>query len=182
MRCTASLLAEGLSEEEIIERVHAENLFQHPTTRMLRNLARVCLARLQAMDNPFLLHRLAFAPAALARQISLYAMMKQNLLVRDFMLEVVAEKFRTRDYSFSKADVDLFFQAIAREHDAVAAWTINTREKIRQVLVKVLVENEYLDSARSTSLNLVLLEPELKDGMLARHDGYLLPAFNYFLP
>ncbi len=182
MRCTASLLAEGCTETQVIERVHADNLYQYPTRRMLRKMARVCLARLSAMGHPGLTQQLACGHATLARQICLYAMMKQNRLVRDFMLEVIAEKFRARDFSFSKADSDRFLAAIASEHASVAAWSVSTREKIRQVLTRLLVENQFLDSHSATGLNPVLPEPELRQAMLDNNDSYLLPVFNDFMP
>ncbi len=181
MRLTAALVVAGYSEQEIIQRVYVGNLYQHPTSRMLRDLARVCLNRINAMGHPELTRDLAAAPVSQARQICLYALMKQNRLVRDFMVEVIGEKFQTRDFSFNRADVDSYLNALALRYENVAAWSISTRAKIRQVLVKILVENEYLESYRSVELMPVVLEPDLKDGIEANHDSYLLPAFNCFL-
>ena len=39
MRTTARLLAEGMTEDEAIERITRENLFQYPTERSLRGMA-----------------------------------------------------------------------------------------------------------------------------------------------
>ena len=41
-RTVARLMIEGLSDEEIVEKVITENLFQNPTEKMLKNLATVC--------------------------------------------------------------------------------------------------------------------------------------------
>ena len=46
-RVVARLMTdENLSDQEIIDRVVSENLFQFPTERMIRNLAGVCVKRL----------------------------------------------------------------------------------------------------------------------------------------
>ena len=42
-RTTARLLAEGLTEEEAVERIVSENLFQFPTEKTLRRMAQTCL-------------------------------------------------------------------------------------------------------------------------------------------
>ena len=50
--------------------------------------------------------------------------------------------------------------------------------KAKQVLLRVLVENEYLDSVRSDHLNPVWLDSELENAIRANHDEAVLPAFN----
>ena len=49
MRTTARLLAEGMTEDEAIERITRENLFQYPTERSLRGMARACVRRLRTL-------------------------------------------------------------------------------------------------------------------------------------
>ena len=40
-RVVGELYLQGMSDEEIIEKVYNENLFRYPTEKMLRNIARV---------------------------------------------------------------------------------------------------------------------------------------------
>lgn len=47
MRTAARLLNEGCSEEEAISRIVTENLFQYPTERSIKRMAKACLRRLQ---------------------------------------------------------------------------------------------------------------------------------------
>ena len=51
LRIVADLRTQGASDDEIIERVKRENLFQYRTERMLGNRTRVCLQRLDALRN-----------------------------------------------------------------------------------------------------------------------------------
>ena len=57
-RTTAKLLCEGLSKDEIIERIVKENLFQYPTEKSLRQMARTCIHRLESLENDSLVARL----------------------------------------------------------------------------------------------------------------------------
>ena len=53
MRITARLLNEGCSEDEVISRIVTENLFQYPTERSIKGMAKACLRRLTGMNNSF---------------------------------------------------------------------------------------------------------------------------------
>lgn len=181
MRATAKLLLEGLSDQEIIERIVADNLFQFPTEKSIRNLAGVCLKRLHAMDDISLVSAIASQPSDVSKQICLYAMMKQNRLVWDFMITVIGEKYRSMDTSFSKIDVNTFFMRLQEQDDSVASWSESTIKKIKSVLVSILVENGYLDSNRSGTLNPVLISRELENAIRSNNDDPALPAFNCFM-
>ena len=180
-RTTARLLQEGLTEEQIVERIVSENLFQFPTERMLRRMAQTCLARLNALNDENLVRAIANQPSEVAKQICLYAMMLHNRLVWDFMLTVVGEKFRTLDMSFSKMELNMFFMRLQEQDNWVATWSDETITKLKQVLKKTLVENEYLDSTNALKLNPVLISPILEKAI--REDGQeiVLPAFNCFM-
>ena len=181
MRTTAKLLSEGLSDEEAIGRIVADNLFQFPTEKSIRNLAGVCLKRLHAMNDDELVFAIATKPADVAKQICLYAMMKQNRLVWDFMITVIGEKYRIMDTSFGRMDVNTFMMRLQEQDDSVASWSESTIKKIKSVLVSVLVENGYLDSKNSSTLNPVLISRELENAIRSNNDDIALSAFNCFM-
>ena len=180
IRAVAALRIQGCGREEILERVQSENLFQFPTERMVASIAGTCMKRLEALDSETLTYQLANAPAEVAKQINLYAMMKHNRIVWDFMTTVIGEKFRTQEFDLTKRDVNVFFLALQEQNDTVAAWSDGTIAKIKQVLVKALVECEYLDSVRATRLNTIAICPELEDAIREKNDLAALPAFNCF--
>lgn len=180
IRIVASLQLQGLSREEIVEEIKHANLFQFPTERMISSIAGTCFKRLDALGSETLVYHLANAPAEVAKQINLYAMMKYNRIVWDFMTTVIGEKFRTQELAFSGKDLNIFFFDLQEQNDTVASWRDSTINKIKQVLKKALVECEYLDSVRATQLNPVSVSPELEDEIRANHDLAALPAFNCF--
>ena len=180
MRTTARLTEEKLTDAEIADRICDENLFQYPTEKSVRQMAFTCIRRLKALDDPALVSAVASQPSDVAKQICLYAMMKQYRLVWDFMVTVIGEKYRLKDLSFGKIDLNTFFMRLQEQDDWVASWSEATITKIKQVLTRVLVENEYLDSVTSNHLNPVLIHPILENAIRDKGDDRALAAFNCF--
>lgn len=180
MRTTAKLLCSGLSEEDVVEQITNDNLFQYPTEKSVARMAKACLKRLAAMDDNDLVRAIAQQPTDVAKQICLYAMMKQSRLMWEFMLTVIGEKYRLKDSSFGRIDLNTYFMRLQEQDDAVATWSEGTITKLKQVLAKVLVENEYLDNIRADHLNPVYLHPILENAIRNHGDLMVLPAFNCF--
>ena len=180
MRATAKLICSGLNKEEIIKKITKQNLFQYPTEKSVARMAKACLKRLAAMDDMDLVRAIAEQPTDVAKQICLYAMMKQSRLMWEFMLTVIGEKYRLRDSSFGRIDLNTYFMRLQEQDDAVATWSEGTITKLKQVLAKVLVENEYLDDIRADHLNPVYLHPILENAIRSHGDLMVLPAFNCF--
>ena len=180
MRATAKLLAEGLSDQEAVDRIVSDNLFQYPTEKTIRKMALACVRRLHAMNDDSLIAALATQPSEVSKQICLYAMMKQYRLVWDFMVTVIGEKYRLSDTSYGKIDLNTFFLRLQEQDDWVATWSDSTITKVKQVLNKTLVENEYIDGTDADHLNPVWLNPILENAIRSNNDDIILPAFNSF--
>ena len=106
MRITAKLMTEGLSDDEVVVRIIEENLFQYPTERSVKKMARVCIERLNAMRDQSLVQAIASQSSELAKQICLYAIMKYSKLVYEFMVTVIGDKYSSKDYSFGRIDLN----------------------------------------------------------------------------
>lgn len=178
MRTTAKLVAEGLNDEQVADRITSDNLFQYPTEKSVRRMALTCLRRLKALDDPDLVAAIASQPSDISKQICLYAMMKQYRLVWDFMITVVGAKYENRDMSFSRMDFNVFMMRLQEQDDWVASWSDSTVTKVKQVLARILVDNEYLDSTTADHLNPVLIYPILEDAIRSSGDTKALTAFN----
>lgn len=180
MRTTAKLLSEGLDENQVISRICEENLFQYPTERSIAQMAKVCIKRLKIMNDNFLIAAIADKPSEIAKQICLYAMMKQHRLVFEFMITVIGEKYRINDLSFGQIDVNSFFMRLQEQNSTVSSWSEKTISKIKQILVKILAETNYLDTIKTNHLNSVWLQPILENAIRNHGDQVMLPAFNCF--
>ena len=106
--------------------------------------------------------------------------MKYNRLVWEFMIQVIGEKYSSQDFGFSRKDLNAFFTRLQAQNDSVSAWSENTVNKIKSVIVRMLVETEYLDGIHATILNPILLCEELEEGIRANNDYEVLLAFNCF--
>jgi len=180
IRIAARLYLDGKTIEEAIEEIKKDNLFQYPTEREVSRLARACYKRLNALDNEELIRELATAPVSVAKQINLYAIMKYNRLVWEFMIQVIGEKYRNQDFAFSRKDINSFLTRLQAQDDSIAAWSEGTINKIKSVLVRMLIETEYLDNNKDIDLNPVFLCEELEQGIRANNDLEALCAFNCF--
>ena len=146
----------------------------------MRKIALACLRILEALGDHSLVTAIATQPSDVAKQICLYAMMKQYRLVWDFMITVIGEKYRLSDTTFGKIDLNSYFLRLQEQDDRVATWSDSTVTKLKQVIAKMLVENEYIDSIRATKLNPVWLHPVLENAIRENDDEIALPAFNCF--
>ena len=179
IRIIAKMFLEEIPLEKMIEIARTDNLFQYPTERQIARMTRACYKRLVALNNLGLVNELAYAPVVVAKQINLYAIMRYNRVVWEFMILVIGEKYENQDFSFSKKDLNVFFTRLQEQDDDVASWSDKTVTKIKQVLTKILVEAEFLDSNRATELNHVYLHEELENGIKENNDYDVLRAFNY---
>jgi hypothetical protein len=180
IRIVAPLRLDKVALDDAIEKIKRDNLFQYPTERQVARMTRACWKRIDALDNDALVYELANASNAVAKQINLYAVMRQNRLVWDVMTRLIGEKYRRLDFSYSRRDLNVFFSNIQVENAQVASWSEKTVEKIKGVLGRMLVETGYLDTPRSAALNRFLLCRELEEGVRANGDLDALPAFNCF--
>lgn len=177
MRIVARLIKEGKSDEQIIQEVTDNNLFQYPTERMIKNITQVCLNRFNKANSQDLIDIVANDSADAAKQACLFLMMNYYRLVYEFMITVIGEKYRTKDTSFTKVDMNSFFTRLQEQNDTVASWSDATISKCKQVLKKTLVENGYLDNSRSEILNPVLLDFRVKEAIEDSNNKEALIAF-----
>ena len=178
VRTVARLRQEGLSDVDVVERVASENLIQYPTDRMVRNIASVCVKRLNALGSPALERIIASGEPEAAAQANLYAMMRTYPLVRHFMETVVAEHYRDLDYSLGKMEMNGWATRVQEDYDNIAQLSDATMKKIKQVLRNGLAQCGMLRSARSSELVPIALDLDVEDGIRELGDTDALAAFN----
>ena len=179
-RTVARLMLQGKSEIEIVEEVVRDNLFQYPTERTIKNNASACYRRLSLLGDRSLIEAIANQSFETAKQIVLYAIMKDNLLVWEFMATVIGEKYRVQDFSYARSVLNNYFLRLQEQNDVIASWSDSTISKLKSVIGRLLVETEYIDDFKVDHLNPVWLNPLLENVIRSNHDEVILPAFNCF--
>ena len=180
MRITARLKQEGLNDADILERVYEGNLFQYPTEREIKSKCRACLKRLECIsDISYAVDTLANGTIGEAKQAALVALMCQSLLMQDFMITVIGDKFRRLDMTLTRRDMNLFFERLAEQSDDVAAWSDQTIQKLKVVIRSCLRETGYIHGTEET-LYPVLISDEFAAALKDAGCKNFLPAFNVF--
>ena len=180
MRISARLRLEGLIDKDIIAKVYEGNLFQYPTEREIKSKCRACLKRLDCItDMPFILDVLANGTIGEAKQAALVALMCQSLLMQDFMVTVIGDKYRRLDMTLTRRDMNLFFERLAEQSEDVASWSEQTIKKLKVVIRACLRETEYIQGTEET-LYPVLLGDEFAAALKEAGYRHFLPAFNVF--
>ena len=178
MRVACQLHEEGLDDETIVTRIKDENLIQYPTERMVGNIARVCVKRINAVESEHVLHIIATGMSDAAAQANLYAMMCTYPLVRDFMVNEVGRRYREYDLALGQMEMNAYMTRLQSEHENIANVSDATIAKIKQVLRKVLVECGMLANARSNELEPILVDFDVRDAIADKGDMEALSAFN----
>lgn len=177
-RIVAKLILQGKSYEEILKEVTEDNAFQYPSLVSYKLITRACYKRLTFTGDMRLVELVANSNAATSKLALLYCMMCQNLLVRDFMIDIIGEKFKSNSLEFDKTDVNHFFVQLVSRVDVVATWSDSTINKIKSVLIKCLTETGYLTTIKSTMLNPITADEELIELIRDRGEYEFLQAFN----
>ena len=180
MRMVARLKLEELDDQSILKRVYEENLFQYPTEREIKSKCRACLKRLSCLtDIPYAIDALANGSIGEAKQAALVALMCQSLLMQDFMITVIGDKYRRLDMTLTKRDMNLFFERIAEQNETVVSWSEQTIKKLKTVIRACLRETEYICGTEE-ALYPVLLSDEFAAALKGAGYKRFLPAFNVF--
>ena len=178
MRVACQLHLDGFSNEDIVEKVKAENLIQYPTERMVGNIAHVCCKRIDAVGSDRIVDIIANGMPDAPAQANLYAMMCTYPLVRDFMENEVGRRFSEFDYQLGPMEMGAYITRLQGEYDNMAKIADSTVGKIKQVLRKCPIECGMLVNARSETLVPIFIDPAVRDAIEAKGDMRALPAFN----
>ena len=94
------------------------------------------------------------------------------------MVQVIGNKYRSLDMTFSRKDVNVFFQDLRQQNDHVASWSESTVERIKSVLARFLIETEYIKNTRENKLYPVLASEAMIQALRRNDMSAFLPAFD----
>lgn len=159
-RRIARLLLEHPSPEQWDQALKSENLLQKkPATA--RRQARLIRNRLETLDDEGL-QLVTDGDGELSSQVLLAAAARHSLLLGDFLRDVYTEDLRRLERNLSHRQWDAFLIECEHRDPAVGTWAATTRAKLFQVIVRILVEAKYLDSARRMGLTPPMLHPQTR--------------------
>ena len=109
--------------------------------------------------SPMQLQLLAQGNLNLQKQMAFLSVCKSYGFIRDFVLEVLREKFLVYDYEILEGNYISFYRNKKELHPEMETLTEISQQKIRQVTFKVLEQAGIIDSIRKRNLQPQYLEP-----------------------
>ena len=142
-RQVARLKLAGLSDKEIMQEIEDKNIFQYATEKSIHKRGRAALIRVNALDE-YMVACLAEKPSETARMVGLYALMKTNRLMCEFMIEVVRDHFASGGH-LERKDLNEFIATKREQNEDVAAWTDQTIRRLKNAMLQILADAGILD-------------------------------------
>jgi hypothetical protein len=135
-----SYLLDGEDERELKKRNVEENLIKHKKTGSVKRVNSPIFKRLKAMDND-MLEEFVYSDIETSKYILLYAIMKTDKLVRDFVIEVYKDKLYMKKEYIEKFDVDNWYEEKCILSKTLSERTEATSAKLKQVIMKIMQDS-----------------------------------------
>jgi len=159
-RKIAALMLTKPTAEQWDNAIKVENILQKKAATARRQ-ARLIRNRLDTLESAGL-RLIAEGDVEVCSQILLAASMRHSQLLRDFMRDVYAADLKRFEMTMSHRQWDAFLAECEHRDGAVLDWAASTREKLFQVVVRILAEAKYLDSTRRLGLTPPMLHPKTR--------------------
>lgn len=146
-RIAARLLLDINDPDQAVQRIISENLFQNHSRATSVKYCRLIFKRFLELTEG---QRKIVATGAdsSARLMLLAAVLKTYPLVCEFFRHPLTEKFRCNDLEIDKSDWIRFLEQRETIDPDLTCWTDSTRQKIGQVILRMLFEAGYIASTR----------------------------------
>ena len=173
IKAIAKLIIENATEEDIERKVYDDNLFQYNKPASIKRIFPLVRERCKVLPIK-LLQLLVYETVANAKLINLLSIMEEDKLFKDFMVESVGECYRDNDLLYGKVDVNRYFNVKSEQDSKVAGFKDSTRNKLRQVFLKILVEAGILSKIKDGELIPVSMDVYLKERLSELGYGYFI--------
>jgi len=107
------------------------------------------------------------------KQLAFLSACKTYSLLRDFVIEVVREKFLIMDYNLTETDYISFIRRKEINHDELANLTDQTQAKVKQVIFKILEQAGIIDNVRNKEIQLQILGASTKKSIIEDNPEWL---------
>lgn len=99
-------------------------------------------------------------------EIAFLAACKYFRFIREFVIEVIREKYLIFDYELSEGDYLSFFRRKAETEDELEELSNLTQEKVKQVTFKILEQAGIIDSVKTRIIQPQIIEIETQEAIM----------------
>lgn len=159
---------------DVREKVLAENLLQTRTLTTSKRVSREIISRLKTL-SPDELDLLIHGTVQEQGYLLWIAVCRCYQFVADFAVEIIRERYLGLKIDLHSEDFDSFFHKKSESHPELDKIRPATRNKLRQVLFKILREAELLTG--DNTINSAMLTPRLLEAIpqASRRDILFFP-------
>ena len=165
----AQYLLDGISPEELKRKNIEENLIKYKSPKSVVRVNSPMFRRLKIMDSE-MLEEFVRTDIETSKCILLYAVMKTDRLVRDFIIEVYKDKLLMRKEYIEKFDIDNWYEEKCILSKTLSEKTEKTAAKLKQVIMKILQDSGLVIKEKN---RFKIIRPLLKEkyiGMLDKNN------------
>lgn len=165
-----------LTEPDQLAWTHAieiENILQKRTAATAARQARLLRRRLTTLDAEGW-KMIAERENEVVIQILMAAAVKHSFLLGDFLLRVYEDRQRRLEPALARSDWQDFLAECEQHDPSLAGWSQSTKDKMLQVILRILVEAKYIDSSKSMKLTPQSLHPDVRRYLNTRGESYVL--------
>jgi len=172
-RKISRLLLEGVDPEGWNSAIIKENILQKRSPASSIRIARLIRNRLTLM-TPELWRIVAESNKDVATQAVLAASVKHGRLLAEFMMQVLARHVVRFEQRLSQTDWRVFLAECEIIDPSIRSWSTSTREKLRQIVFRILAESRYIESVRSARILPVRIHSEVRRYLEEHDEQYVL--------
>lgn len=107
------------------------------------------------------------------KQLAFISVCKTYGFIRDFVIEVIREKFLVYDYQITEGDYISFFRRKCDLHDEMDTLTEMTEKKIKQVTFRILEQAGLIDTTKSRIIQPQIIDFKLMNAIVQDNQDWL---------
>ena len=106
------------------------------------------ISRLRTLDE-FTTELLCNCNIETAKQITIYSILKSDLLFFDFVNELYKEKIILKDYKITEADIAIFINRKQEQIEKIASWRESTIRRLKNNYISYLSEAGFIKKQKN---------------------------------
>lgn len=138
-KSVAILKMNGNNKEEIKRKVIEDNIFQHKKAQSCKRSFLPVWTRVECLNNE-LLEVFINSDTRTSKLVLLYAIMKTDRLVFEFINEVYKDKIILMKDTITNNDFEFFFEQKSMQSEVLLKASDSTKAKLKQVVFKIMID------------------------------------------
>lgn len=163
------LVAQAFVDNRIIDTTNELGNGNYKTGRKLFGEFKKRINQLTIKELDILIH----GDLTSQKQTAFLSICKSSSFIRDFMLEVIREKYLIFDFQITDGDYISYYRRKFEIHPEMEKLTEITQKKIKQVIFKILEQSGIIDHIKSKNIQPQLLDETLMNAVVDDNPNWL---------